>query len=174
MRGQGIAFDPRKGDRNGCIRFRTEYVPGQGYFGYFPGHDEPMAHWGDEFLELVKEQAQQNAANKTESVIPPNAPAPYDPSEAFERRELTEDELNELANKYDPTNMTREEYDSFLDDLVEQGILSKNELGPLGYHGFITVGSLAEGGTGLTGGSWAMDQPTVEKSFLLTFSFKKK
>lgn len=158
--------------------FRTEYVPGQGYFGYFPGHDKPMAHWGDEFLELVKEQAQQNAANKTESVIPPNAPAPYDPSEAFERRELTEDELNELAaelaNKYDPTNMTREEYDSFPDDLAEQGILSKNELGPLGYHGFITVGSLAEGGTCLTGGSWAMDQPTVEKSFLLTFSFKKK
>lgn len=97
------------------------------------------------------------------------APVHYDPLECFERRKLTKDELSklaaELAAKYDPANMTQEEYDSLLDDLVDQGILSKNELGPMGYHGWITVGSLAPGGTGANcGGALSVDTETLHSN----------
>lgn len=144
------------------------YTPGYGYAGYLPGFDKPMIRYGKEFLESMKEQATQNLANKHETVLPPNAPATYDPMESFNRRELTESEFaeltTELAAKYDPTNMTQEEYDSLLGDLVKEGILSKNELGPMGYHGFIVVGSLAKGGTGVSGGTLSVDTATLHNN----------
>lgn len=143
----------------------VSYTPGYGYARYLPGFDKPMICFGDEFAEFVKERATQNFANKHETVLPPNAPATYNPTDSFDRRELTKNEFSklatELATKYDPSNMTQEEYDSLLDDLVEEGILCKNELGPLGYHGWIIVGSLAEGGTGLSGGTLSVDTATL-------------
>lgn len=144
------------------------YTPGYGYAGYLPGSDKPVIRYGKEFLESLKEQATQNSANKHDAVLPSNAPATYDPMESFNRRELTGSEFAkltaELAAKYDPSNMTQEKYDSLLDDLVEEGILSKNELGPMGYHGFIVVGSLAEGGTGVSGGTLSVDTATLHNN----------
>lgn len=143
----------------------VSYTPGYGYARYLPGFDKPMICFGDEFAEFVKERAAQNFANKHEPVLPSNAPATYDPMDSFDRRELTKNEFaklaTELAAKYDPVNMKQEEYDSLLDDLVEEGILCKNELGPLGYHGWIIVGSLAEGGTGSSGGTLSVDTATL-------------
>ncbi len=144
------------------------YTPGYGYAGYLPGFDKPMIRYGKEFVESMKERATQNLANKHETVLPPNAPATYDPMESFDRRELTKGEFSELtaelAAKYDPSNMTQEEYDSLLDDLVKERILSRNELGPLGYHGFVVVGSLAEGGTGVSGGTVSVDAATLHNN----------
>ena len=146
----------------------VSYTPGYGYARYLPGFDKPMICFGDEFAEFVKERATQNFANKHETVLSPNAPATYNPMDSFDRRELTKDEFAkltaELAAKYDPANMTQEEYDSLLDDFVEEGILCKNELGPLGYHGWIIVGSLAEGGTGLSGGTLSVDTATLHNN----------
>lgn len=79
--------------------------------------------------------------------------------ESFDRRELSQAELRnlatELSEKYDPRSMTQEDYDSFLDDLVKERLLSEHELGTLEYHGFVVVGSLADGLQG--GGSWWID-----------------
>ncbi len=128
---------------------RTTYKPGEGYFGYLPGSDKPVMRWGDEFWDMVKERAAQNAASKVEAS---NGPGRYDPValETFERRKLTSEELSKLAaelgKKYDPSSMTQEELDSFMDDLVEEGLLSKDELGALGYHGIVVVGNVLDGG----------------------------
>ena len=43
------------------------------------------------------------------------------------RPKLTDDEIDALAVKYDFQNMTREDYDDFLDDLVDKGVLTKAE-----------------------------------------------
>lgn len=97
---------------------------------------------------------------KTDRVF---APGKYDPKalESFERKKLTRDELKELAaelaEKYNPTNMTEAEFDSFMDDLVKEGILSENELGVLGYHGFVSLGSLANGDIYSMGGCVRVD-----------------
>lgn len=136
--------------------FRTEYVPGQGYFGYLPGSDKPALRWGDEFWAMMKEKAAQNAANQVKTPVLPNGLGRYDPValETFERKILNKDELNELAaelaEKYDPTHMTGAEFDAFMDDLVKEGVLSEDELGVLGYHGFTVLWSPFEG-DGMTG-----------------------
>lgn len=46
-----------------------------------------------------------------------------------------------LAAQYNPGKMTQEEYDAFLEDLVERGVLSEQGLGRLGYKGYTVVGS---------------------------------
>lgn len=125
-------------------QYLITYIPGSGWNGYLDG--KLAGHWGeDQFEEMVEWKRQY--APKTEP-NPAKAPGTYDPNDTFERRELTKDEIKELATrlaeKYDPSNMTQEEYDSFLDDLVEEGILSRNQLGQLGYHGFVVLGSLKD------------------------------
>ena len=53
------------------------------------------------------------------------------------RPRLTDAEIDELAVKYDFQNMTREDYDGFLDDLVEKGVLTKAETAYFGYGGTV-------------------------------------
>ncbi|WP_297200528.1 hypothetical protein [uncultured Flavonifractor sp.] len=45
---------------------------------------------------------------------------------------LTDEEINELAQKYDPQQMTQKEYDSFIRYLEEKGVLSKLETCDIG------------------------------------------
>ena len=45
---------------------------------------------------------------------------------------LTDAEMNELAQKYDPQNMTQKEYDNFIRYLEEKGVLSKLETCDIG------------------------------------------
>ena len=126
---------------------------------------------------MVMETAAKYAAQHSEDKPKPDrsrlgntlVPSYYDPLDTFERKELTKDELTELASdlssRYDPTNMTQEEYDSFLFELVDHGILSDNELGPMGLHGLVLAGSFAPGGMscadGFFGGVCKMDTETL-------------
>jgi len=57
-------------------------------------------------------------------------------SETAARTKLSDQEVAELADKYDPHNMTQGQYDAFLDDLIEKGALSRFDAMRLGYHGF--------------------------------------
>ena len=126
-------------------QYLLTYIPGSGYTGYLDG--QLAGRWGEDQFEEMLEWKRQYAP--TAEPDPSRAPGKYDPNDTFERRELTKQELNKLAarlaGKYDPSHMTQEEYDSFLDDLVEEGILSRNQLGQLGYHGLVVLGcSLAD------------------------------
>ncbi len=49
---------------------------------------------------------------------------------------LTQDDWKTLASKYDPTHMSQMEYDRFLDDLCELGLISTDDLGQLGHSGY--------------------------------------
>lgn len=90
----------------------TTYTPGEGYTGYLPGSDQPVLRWGREYNKLMFQRAKEYAANHVE--------------EPFTRRELTTEELAEfaakLSGKYNPRKMTQEDYDSFLDDLMAEGL----------------------------------------------------
>ena len=90
-------------------------------------------------------------------LIPMNAPAVlsngsalYDFEEGrmiyqtFLRAQAPAD-LAELAAKYNPRRMTQAEYDSFLENLVDKGILSKGDLDHLGYRGMVVLGPESEG-----------------------------
>lgn len=58
-----------------------------------------------------------------------------------------------LAAQYNPGKMSQEEYNAFLGDLVERGILSKQELGRLGYKGYTVVGPAVFDSVGFGAGS---------------------
>lgn len=140
----------------------TIYRPGHGYTGYLKG--KIAGQWGeDQFEEMLEWERQYIPKRESD---PSKAPGKYDPNDTFERRELTKPQLNELAarlaRKYDPCNMTQEEYDSFLDDLVEEGILSRNQLGQLGYHGMVVLGCSLEDLTSWGGScSYSKDIMTI-------------
>ncbi len=92
---------------------------------------EQTARRTDEYRPQVQEAAERRTADQADS-----APARKTPSRA---------ELAELAAKYNPRRMTEAEYDSFLEDLVDKGILSKSDLGHLGYRGMVVLGPESEG-----------------------------
>lgn len=73
-------------------------------------------------------------------------------SETPVRTKLSDQEIAELAGKYDPRNMTQEQYDTFLDDLIDKGALSRFDAMRLGHHGWrildINPGAFASGGIG--------------------------
>ena len=59
---------------------------------------------------------------------------------------LTDEEINELAQKYDPQQMTQKEYDSFIRYLEEKGVLSKLETCDIG----MSFTRIIPGSNGLT------------------------
>lgn len=63
-------------------------------------------------------------------------------------KKASEQDVAELAAAFDPLHMTQEEYDAFLEELAERGILSEDDLGQLGYHGMYVVGTLDLVGSG--------------------------
>lgn len=66
------------------------------------------------------------------------------------RTKLSDQEVAALAGKYDPKNMTREQYDALLDDLIDAGALSRFDAMRLGHHGWrildVSPGAFASGG----------------------------
>ncbi len=126
---------------------QTTYRPDLGRFGHLPGPDKPAMRQGGEFWKLMEKRSAENSGNKAKRSAFSKGPGKYDPAalETFRRETLTNSKLAalaaKLAEKYDPSNMTQEELDSFMDDLVEEGLLSKDELGALGYHGIVVLGS---------------------------------
>ena len=57
-------------------------------------------------------------------------------SEYFQRAALTGENISDLAAKYGK-NMSDEKYDSFLEELVDRGVLTDDEIWYLGYKGCI-------------------------------------
>lgn len=76
--------------------------------------------------EFVKKKIAEGAAKQAEAAK--NAPP---------RAQLTDEAIKELAQKYNPASMTRDQYDSFLEDLSAKGVLTRDEMGYLGYKGMI-------------------------------------
>jgi len=127
----------------------TTYKPGEGYTATIPGCPVTI-RWGEEFLAQLR-TAQQTSTNGEKNETRPDAPP---------RKTLTKEEIAALAAQYNPGKMTQAEYDAFLEDLVERGVLSKQELTRLGYKGYTVVGSAAFDSMGFGAGSvsWAAVQ----------------
>lgn len=49
---------------------------------------------------------------------------------------LTQEDWKTLASRYNPIHMSQAEYDSFLDDLCEMGLISTDDLTQLGHSGY--------------------------------------
>lgn len=83
--------------------------------------------------------ALQKAHDTSQSGIvrPPNCDM-YEP-ERVNRTELSAQEIAELASKYDVRNMTQDQYNAFLDELVERGALTKADTTWLGRSGLQRV-----------------------------------
>ncbi|MDE6841750.1 MAG: hypothetical protein K2P49_13110 [Oscillospiraceae bacterium] len=92
---------------------------------------EQAARRTDEYRPQVQQAAERRTADQADS-----APARKTPSR---------EDLAELAAKYNPRRMTQAEYDSFLENLVDKGILSKSDLDHLGYRGMVVLGPESEG-----------------------------
>ena len=108
------------------------YIPGFG-FDCSRTRDQSLGSAEADFAALMERaRAAREAREKSEA--------------GFSRRELTGEELGELAGKYDPGNMIQEEYDALLEELVERGVLKKSELTSLGYRGMVVFGQVEPGG----------------------------
>lgn len=107
----------------------TLYIPGVGFL-VNKTRDQSLGSAEADFAALMKQaEAARQAAGADKSA-----------GEAFSRKRLTKEDAKELAEKYDPSNMTQEAYDSLLDELVEKSVLQKKEMGYVGYHGLVKVG----------------------------------
>lgn len=78
----------------------------------------------------------------------------YDTYEAeiATRTKLSDQEIAELDDKYNLRNMSQDQYDVFLDDLIEKGALSRFDAMQMGHHGCrildINPGAFASGNIG--------------------------
>ena len=100
------------------------YVPG---FGFIVNKtkDESLGSPEADFAALMEQARAAQVKREAEEAS----------KEPFVRAELTKEDIKELASKYDPTNMSQKEYDSFLDDLIEKGVLEKKDLSYIDYRG---------------------------------------
>lgn len=69
--------------------------------------------------QIAAGQAEQEEARK-------NAPP---------RAKLSDEDARELAEQYNPAAMTQEQYDSILETLADKGVLTRDEIGYMGYKG---------------------------------------
>lgn len=109
-------------------------------------------YWGKEFEEKLKTTLAQTAAEQTEAAE--NAPP---------RTKLTDDDIKELASKYNPGSMTRDEYDSFLEELVDKGVLTHQEIQYMGYKGMVYLDLSDHGTTRLTPVQIDPNDPLAQK-----------
>ena len=87
--------------------------------------------WRTSFCDVLQEASD---ASKSGTVQSRNYDT-YEP-ERTTRKKLSDQEIAELADKYDLHNMTQEQYDAFLDELVERGALTRSDTSWLGRGGF--------------------------------------
>lgn len=90
--------------------------------------------------EMVEETEEERA--KIDSVDEAAAERLYVDSER--RQHLSEDDLMNLAKKYDPNNMSRGQYDQFLEDMVRMDITTESMIERIGYRGQANGGEEAQ------------------------------
>lgn len=117
-------------------------------------------HWGKEFEEKLKSTIAQTAAEQTEATK--NAPP---------RTKLTDDDVKELASKYNPGSMTRDEYDSFLEELVDKGVLTQQEIKYMGYKGMVYLDLSDHGSMKMTPVQMNPSDPMARKWMYDGYSF---
>lgn len=88
-----------------------------------------------------------------------------------ERVPMTNAQVTELAKKYDPTNMTQEQYQEFLDDLVSMGRISQVEKEIMHYvKGALRIGYVDEEGDYVSSSGYvhscSSDASPEEEAFL--------
>lgn len=101
--------------------------------GYMPTelHAYLLTLGGNTTYEMVEEPEDEDG--KVQEVEEASAEKLYANSE--KRQNLPEDVLADLAKKYDPNNMDREQYDQFLEEMVQLGVAKPEMIESLGYHG---------------------------------------
>ncbi len=82
--------------------------------------------WGKKFEEKLKTTLAQTSEKQTEESK--NSPP---------RTKLSDEDIKALADKYDASCMSRNEYDSFLEELVDKGVLTHQEIKYMGYKGMV-------------------------------------
>ena len=114
------------------------YIPGIG-FSATRTKDQSLGSAEADFAALMKEVQASREKQEAEEAA----------KGEFIRGTLTAQDIEELAAKYAPDNMTQEEYDSFLDYLIEKGVLEKKDLKYIDYRGdlipngqFVCLGSV--------------------------------
>ena len=113
--------------------FSVTYTPGSGYSARLKNGkaDNVTVNWGGEVQSKLREHFARMEAEK--EAAPPIA-----------RAELTDEELAELAEKFNPSDMTQEEYDEFLETLVDKKVLTRQEIERAGYHGLVAGRALSD------------------------------
>ena len=111
----------------------------------------------ENFMELIR-------ANRTE-------PEQLRYNGSKERIPMTNAQVTELAKKYDPTNMTQEQYQEFLDDLVSMGRISQVEKEIMHYvKGALRIGYVDEEGDYVSSSGYvhscSSDASPEEEAFL--------
>lgn len=85
----------------------------------------------DEDLQKIEEQiaAEQEEVKKNKEAK----------KNALPRAKLSDENILELAEHYDANAMTQEQYDAFLEVLVNKDVLTREEIGYMGYKGITVV-----------------------------------
>ncbi len=111
---------------------RISGSPERGYVESRGDTGEVLNYWGKakEIHGVTQTQETSKAPEKVENDPP--------------RKTATAADIAELAAKYRPTSMSQREYDSFLEDLADKGILNQNDLEVLGYRGLIVIGRVSD------------------------------
>ena len=109
-------------------------------------------YWGKEFEEKMRSTIAQTAAEQTEAAK--NAPP---------RAKLSDEDIKALADKYNPGSMSRDEYDSFLEELVDKGVLTYQEIQYMGYKGMVYLDLSDHGNLKLTPVQINPNDPLAQK-----------
>lgn len=109
-------------------------------------------YWGKEFEEKLRSTIAQTAAEQTEAAK--NAPP---------RAKLSDEDIKALADKYNPGSMSRDEYDSFLEELVDKGVLTHQEIQYMGYKGMVYLDLSDHGNLKLTPVQINPNDPLAQK-----------
>lgn len=106
--------------------FQVTYTPGQGYSAKLKNGEAPNVSilWGEEVRGMLETAyaGQQAAIQNTAAV---------------DRAQLTDEDLADLSERFDPHNMTQDQYDEFLETLVDKKVLTRQEMQYAGYKGMV-------------------------------------
>ena len=108
---------------NGVRTYNGERVKAELKFARRDDGTWYLSDFGEELKKMGKEVTAQFSGWDTRQV------------ETVVRRQLSAQEIADLSDKYDPSHMSQDQYDAFLDELVEKGALTPADTTWLGYHG---------------------------------------